>query len=106
MIQTIETVGAIVRHKGGGLSTIAEVLEFTRMSPNHVSSPGDVVVRLEPYGPGFGHASAWASDLMLGAPGDIGSHAHDANCTCGAEPNNPQPHWGWVYVGASWERQK
>ena len=97
-IARIETIGAIVRGEYGNLGRITEVIENSRCSPNHVSCPLDVVVRLEPVGPGFSHRSSWASKLTLAQPGDIGAHPHADNCPCG------EPHSGgtWRYVPASW----
>lgn len=103
-VSTIETVGAIVRGPYGSLSKIVEVLEHTRAPDSHLVNPGDVVVRLEPVGPGFNHTSAWAHKLSPSEQGDIGAHPHFADCKCGANPPNPQPHWGWVPVPATWEQ--
>jgi len=102
-VSTIETVGAVVRGPHGALSEIVEVLEYTRAPSTHLSIPGDVVVRVKPHGPGYAHESAWASELRPSQPGDIGAHPHRADCVCGADPPNPQPHWGWVPVSATWE---
>lgn len=103
-VSTIETVGAIVRGPYGSLSKIVEVLERTRMPDTHMTRPGDVVVRVEQVGPGYGHQSAWASELALSKPGDIGAHPHWADCGCGANPPNPQPWCRWVAVSATWEQ--
>jgi hypothetical protein len=102
-VRTIETVGAIVRGPYGSLSVITEVIESSRCSDSHLTTPGDVVVRVRPHGVGYGHTSAWASELTLAEPGDIGAHPHWADCTCGAQPANPQPWCRWVHVPATWE---
>lgn len=97
-IPRIETIGAIVRGEYGNLARIIGVYENSRCSARHVSVPLDVVVELEPIGPGFNHRSSWASKLTAAQPGDIGAHPHAAGCPCGA------PHDGgaWRYVPASW----
>lgn len=91
----VETVGAIVRGKYGNLGRIVAVLEHTRCSPDHLSSPLDVVVELEPVGPGFNHRSSWASDLTLAQPGDVGAHQDYSDRSCGM---------GGRYVPASWRQ--
>jgi hypothetical protein len=74
----VETVGAVVRGPYGNLGRITEVLEYSRLSPNHLSAPGAVVVRLEPLS-GFAHRSAWSNDLTLSQPGDVGSYNAPGN---------------------------
>lgn len=106
-IARIETVGAIVRGEYGQLCRITEVIESSRLTVTHVSSPLDVVVRTEPVGsPGYGHSSAWASSLTMALPGDrYGAHVHREGCVCG-EPYAPtkQGHLGWYAMAPSWER--
>jgi hypothetical protein len=90
----IETVGATARGQYGELARIVEVLEWTRLSAQHLTSPGDVVVRLEQVGLGFNHTSSWASDLTPAEPGDVGAHPEpDANG------------FTWHYVPASWRTE-
>lgn len=87
----IERPGTIVRGEYGLLARVVDVIERTRMSERHVTSPGDVVVTVEPVGPGYGHRSSWASKLTPAAPGDVGAHP----CHTGG--------YGWRHVPASWE---
>jgi hypothetical protein len=79
MTGQIETVGAHVRGRYGNLARITAVLEHSRCSPNHLTAPNDVVVTLEPVGPGFAHRSSWASDLTYAQPGDVGAHMDERN---------------------------
>jgi hypothetical protein len=104
-IQRIETVGARVRTTYGMLARISAVLEQTRTSADHLSNPCDVVVLIDPIGPSYHHTSSWASALSEAKDSDrFGSHAHTVDCPCGEPFTGPQPHWGWVAMGPSWDR--
>ena len=80
----VETVGTVVRGRYGNLGRIASVVESSRCSAGHLTSPLDVVVVLEPLS-FYNHTSSWASDLTLAQDGDIGAHESSVS-----------------YVGASW----
>jgi hypothetical protein len=104
VLSTIETIGEVVRGPYGSLSRITAVLEESRLSERHVSSPGDVVVTLERVGPGYGHESAWASTLKPSKVGDVGAHpcrGAAAGCLCGHELDGWQP-FGWQDRRESW----
>ena len=103
-IARIETVGVLVRGEHGNLGRIKEVIENSRLTANHVSHPLDVVVRLEPVGPGYNFRSAWASSLSHAEPGDVGSHPHTRTCEC-VQPYDDSRggHWGWYDVRQSWD---
>jgi len=104
-IPRLETVGAIVRGEYHQLVRIVEVLERTRCSPRHITSPLDVVVRCEDVGPGYGHHSSWASKLTPAQPGDVGSHPHRPGCACGKPYDSAHgPSWLWYPMPASWEQ--
>jgi hypothetical protein len=100
-VKRIETIGTLVRGRYGNLGRITEVIESSRLSVNHVRAPLDVVVTLEPVGPGYGHRSAWASDLKLAHPGDVGSHRHRTGCECGRTVHGENTLYG-VDVRSSW----
>lgn len=97
----IETVGEVVRGRNGCLVQIIEVLEWTRLPDSHLTAPGDVVVRVQPHGPGYGYRSAWASELTPSQPGDVGVHLHRADCPCGA-PSDMAEWYVGVHVRANW----
>lgn len=102
-IARIETVGAIVRGPHGLLARITAVLENTRASENHISAPLDVVVLVEPIGPGYRDGSAWASQLQLADGTEAyGAHPHGPGCACG-EPYTGFQHWQWQHLPASWQ---
>ena len=99
-IRRIETLGAIVRTGFGQLAQITGVAEETRCSAGHVSAPLDVVVTLTAIGPSYGNTTAWASDLTMAEPGDVGAHPHRRDCECG-QPYDESRN-GWYPVPASW----
>lgn len=101
-ISRIETIGAVVRGQYGQLARITEVLEYSRCSEQHISSPLDVVVRTEQVGAGYNHKCAWASSLVLAQAGDIGAHPHRQDCECG-QPYDQSRQPGWYHVPASWQ---
>lgn len=100
-VTRIETIGAVVRGDTGALSRIAGVIESSRLSPDHVSCPLDVVVTLEQVGPGYNHRSAWASALAPAQEGDRGSHPHERDCECG-EPYDDSRGGFYYHVPQSW----
>lgn len=103
-IARIETVGTLVRGKYGQLARITAVLEHTRCSGQHMTSPNDVVVSIESVGPGYRHVTSWASDLTLAQDGDrFGAHPHCEGCECG-EPYETGRQPGWYDMRPSWER--
>jgi hypothetical protein len=102
-VPRIETVGALVRGRYGNLGQITGVIESSRCSMQHLSKPGDVVVTLEPIGPGYNHRCAWASDLTLAEEGDVGAHPHKRECPCG-EPYDEARGGRWYPVAASWRQ--
>lgn len=85
--------GKVYRTSSGGLVRALEVLEATRCSPTHLSSPTAVVVRVEDVGPGYGARTIWSDALSPASPGDRGCHP----CTEGRAA------WsGFCHRPASW----
>ncbi len=99
-IRRIETVGELVRTASGQLARITGVVETSRCSAEHISAPLDVVVLLDSVGPSYGHTTAWASDLTMAEPGDVGSHPHGPDCVCGRPFDDTRG--PWYPIAASW----